>query len=56
LFALLLPLPLQQHRYEVPQIELRPEALEEDNGSILMALPEHEVTESDHSAGANEQI
>lgn len=56
LFPLLLPLPFQQDRYEVPQVKLRPEALQKDNGSILMALPQHEITKPDHTAGADEQV
>ncbi len=33
------PLPLDQHRQEVPQVELRPEALQEIYLSLLVALP-----------------
>lgn len=40
---LLPPLPLHQHRQEMPQVEFRPQAIQEPHFRVFMALPEHEV-------------
>lgn len=37
------PLPLDQYRQEAPQVELRPQAIEEAHLGFFVTLPEHEV-------------
>jgi len=58
LFAqlLLLPLPLDQHREKLPQVKVGPQALEEDDGSVLVTLPEHKVTQTLDPRRADEQV
>ena len=54
---LLLPaLPFQKNGNEVLEIKLGPHALQEEDLGVLVALPEHEVTETFDAAGAHKDI
>jgi hypothetical protein len=55
-FLLLSPLPLEQDGQEVPEVELGPETLEEEDLCVLVALPEHEIAQSLHTTRANEHV
>ena len=50
------PLPLYQHRQKCPEVEFRPQALEEDNLRVAVALPEHEVAQSLHTRRPHQEI
>lgn len=52
----LIVLPFKQDRDEFPQIEFGPEAVEEVNLGVLMALPQHEVTQPLNSRCSNEKV
>lgn len=56
LFLLLSPLPFDQNGQEMPQIEVWPHALEEEELSVLMALPQHEVAQPLYSARPDEHV
>lgn len=53
---LLPPLPLYQDWDEMPQVEFRPETLQEEDRSILVTLPQHEVAEPLNTASADKQV
>src|SRR4051812_5091786 len=44
-----LPLPFDQDGEELPQIEFRPQTLQEDYRCVLMTLPKHEITQALHA-------
>ena len=50
------PLPSQQDRDEMPQVEFRPHDIQETNLRALVALPEHEVAETLHPGRTNEHV
>lgn len=56
LLLLLSPLPLDQDRQEMPQIEVWPHALEEEKLSVLVALPQHEVAQPLDTARTNKHV
>lgn len=56
LSLLLSPLPFYENRKEIPQVEIRPETLEEKDLGVLVALPEHKIAESLHAASSYEEI
>lgn len=56
LLLLLSPLPLDQDRQEMPQIEVWPHTLEEEELSVLVALPQHEVAQPFYSARTNKHV
>ena len=56
LLLLLSPLPLDQDRQEMPQIEVWPHTLEEEKLSVLVALPQHEVAQPLYSARSNKHV
>lgn len=51
-----LPLPLNQHGQEVPETKLRPQTVQEDQLRVFSTLPEHEITQTLHTASTNQQI
>jgi len=53
---LLSPLPLHQYRQKVPEVKLRPEALQKEDMGILVTLPEHEIAQSLNATSPDEDI
>jgi len=49
-------LPAKQHGHEVPEVELRPHHIEEDNLGVLVALPKHKVTQPFDARGSDEDV
>jgi hypothetical protein len=49
-------LPLEKHLDEVLKIKVRPQTVKEEDVSVLMALPKHEVTQTLHTASSHEDV
>lgn len=53
---LLPPLPLEEHGDKLPQVELGPEALEEEYLGVLVTLPEHEIAQPFYPTRSNKYV